>query len=760
MYTCLSHDVVAHETAHAVLDGLRHRFLEPGLPDQAAFHEGFADVVALLSVFSLPAVVEVCLGPDNAEGRISRKAVTADQLRRSVLTGVAEQLGDVLTQGRGALRQSALDPPPPGWDQDPAYAEPHARGQVLVAVVLDVLIDIWTQRLEPLLAPESGRSPRTIDRARAAEEGAKAAGHLLTMLIRGLDYLPPVEFEFGDFVDAVTLADKEVEPDDNLGYRDKLVDRFARSGIVAPPGTSHDLLSGDFVPRYHGMNFTAMRTDADEVFRFMWQNAAQLEIDTGYYTHVESVRPSQRVGPDGLIVTESVANYVQMLEMTAGELQPRLPRAATARRHGPVHAGAAARGRHSGVRPVRPRQTAPVQAARRLGPSAAASGLPAPLRLLQPPREARVLQPGAARPGVRRTPQHRLRLRGGLVNAAPTPVRVRVRMYQVGFGDAILLSVEYDHPDADGRSERHILFDCGTTRAPSGEDAATMTTVAELVAQHTHGQLDVLVVTHRHKDHLYGFGVPAAAQTLAALAPRLVLRPWTEDPTLTDDGPGPAPPSGATVKARAFTQQLAAAQQAADLLARQPAPHAGALHDLQAAAAGQQPNAEALATLEAMSANRRGRYLHAGSEVDLDRVVPGMRLTVLGPPTIAQAPKVAGQVSRDPEYWMLRLQRSLSYAAAPHQAADRGGHRIRQFTHPGRCRTCVTSRVGAGPGPLAGRETRQPPHPLGDTPGPRTRRRPQQHQPAAAARGRRAHPAVPRRRPDRELAVHPRPARR
>lgn len=253
------------------------------------------------------------------------------------------------------------------------------------------------------------------------------------------------------------------------------------------------------------------------------------------------------------------------------------------------------------------------------------------------------------------------------MNTTQTPVRVRVRMYQVGFGDCILLTVEYAHPDDEGRAERHILFDCGTTRAPSsGKDTATMTAVADLVAQHTHGRLDVLVVTHRHKDHLFGFGVPEAAQALAGLAPRLVLRPWTEDPALAGDATGPAPRSAAGAKARAFVQQLAAAQDAADLLARRPAPQTGALRDLQAAAARQQPNAEAIATLEAMSAGRRGRYLHAGSRVDLGRVVPGMRLSVLGPPTVAQYPKVAGQVSRDPEYWMLRLQRSLSFAAASH----------------------------------------------------------------------------------------------
>src|SRR5207247_6635358 len=66
IFTCLSHDIVAHETTHALLDGLRKRYMERSTPDQAAFHEGFADVVAVLSVFSLPDVVDA--GLDLASG--------------------------------------------------------------------------------------------------------------------------------------------------------------------------------------------------------------------------------------------------------------------------------------------------------------------------------------------------------------------------------------------------------------------------------------------------------------------------------------------------------------------------------------------------------------------------------------------------------------------------------------------------------------------------------------------------------------------
>lgn len=322
VYTCLSHDVVVHETTHAVLDGLRRRFLEPSLPDQAAFHEGFADIVALLSVFSMRPVLEQALGRPDRSGRIPRSRVEPQALRRSMLARVAEQIGSVLTQGRGALRQSALNPPPEDWASLPEFLEPHRRGEVLVAIAFDLLIEIWWKRLQALFSRPGGTAATgrvTVDRARAAEEGAKAAFQLLTMLIRGLDYLPPVEFDFGDLLNAVLLADNEVVPDDDLGYRQLLVEGFARAGIQRSTGRVTDVLESELPPHYLGINFAGLRSDRDEVFRFLWQNARRLDVSTDYYTVIESVLPTQRIGPDGLIVPESVATYVQMAEMTARE---------------------------------------------------------------------------------------------------------------------------------------------------------------------------------------------------------------------------------------------------------------------------------------------------------------------------------------------------------------------------------------------------------------------------------------------------------
>jgi hypothetical protein len=313
--TALSHDIVAHEVTHAILDGLRPRFNEPGLPDQPAFHEALGDIVALLSVFSVQEVVERLISLKFKGARVPASAVTPDALRRTALIGLAEELGR-RTSRQDALRRSA-DLEATATDLSrPEFQEPHRRGEVVVAAVINTLVELWTKRLEDVVR-DSRAGP---SRIRVAEEGSKVADQLLRMVIRGIDYMPPVDLELGDVVDAIWKADEVVAPDDQRHYRATLTASFEAYGIKRSEVTAD--APGDL--EYGRFNYTSLRSSPDEVFRFLWDNAESLGIDRRWHTVVTSVRPSVRVGPDGLIVAEVVAEYTQTVNLTGADL-PHLP---------------------------------------------------------------------------------------------------------------------------------------------------------------------------------------------------------------------------------------------------------------------------------------------------------------------------------------------------------------------------------------------------------------------------------------------------
>ncbi|HSL83260.1 MAG TPA: S8 family serine peptidase, partial [Thermoanaerobaculia bacterium] len=95
VYTCLSHDIVVHEATHAILDGMHRRFREPTNVDVLAFHEAFADVVALLQHFTMTEVLE------NEIAR-TRGAISTTE---SMLGSLAIQFGRAMVS-RGAMRDA------------------------------------------------------------------------------------------------------------------------------------------------------------------------------------------------------------------------------------------------------------------------------------------------------------------------------------------------------------------------------------------------------------------------------------------------------------------------------------------------------------------------------------------------------------------------------------------------------------------------------------------------------------------------------
>src|SRR5262249_42868364 len=72
---------------------------------------------------------------------------------------------------------------------------------------------------------------------RLAGEAAKSAQHVLTMCIRALDYSPPTDITFGEYLRAVITADHHLAPKDKLNYRVSFLNAFQRRGIF-PPGIS------------------------------------------------------------------------------------------------------------------------------------------------------------------------------------------------------------------------------------------------------------------------------------------------------------------------------------------------------------------------------------------------------------------------------------------------------------------------------------------------------------------------------------------
>lgn len=105
---------------------------------------------------------------------------------------------------------------------------------------------------------------------------------------------------------------------------------------------------------------------------------------------------------------------------------------------------------------------------------------------------------------------------------SPRSRRVTVRMYNVGFGDAFLVRIP-----APGR-DRKILIDCGSIKKGDGGsiDDVVSSIIEDTREEDGKSRIDVVVATHRHRDHVSGF----ASRDWADVEVQEVWMPWTEDP--------------------------------------------------------------------------------------------------------------------------------------------------------------------------------------------------------------------------------------
>jgi subtilisin family serine protease len=353
VYTCLSHDIVAHETTHAILDGMHRRFNEPTNPDVLAFHEGFADIVALMQHFTMTEILR---------HQIAR--TRGDLESESMLGSLAMQFGRS-TGKRGGLREAIgtldangmwrrLVPDPSAYQK---VTEPHARGALLVAAVFDAFLAIYKVRTADLYRIYTGGTgvlqpgavhPDLVDRL--AAEATKSATHVLRICIRALDYVPPVDITFGEYLRGIITADADFVGDDPYGYRVAFVESFRRRGIYPSdlPTLSVDTLLWQSVDltepmKRYGAIVGHLKRFADEclyiddrkklfdrtrkerrklhdLIKSVWVDdpgiALPLGIDPALPFEVHELRRAERAGPDGSAHPQVIVAITQQRDIS------------------------------------------------------------------------------------------------------------------------------------------------------------------------------------------------------------------------------------------------------------------------------------------------------------------------------------------------------------------------------------------------------------------------------------------------------------
>jgi beta-lactamase superfamily II metal-dependent hydrolase len=186
--------------------------------------------------------------------------------------------------------------------------------------------------------------------------------------------------------------------------------------------------------------------------------------------------------------------------------------------------------------------------------------------------------------------------------------QIRIRMYNVHFGDAILITVPDKDPATKKVTKRHILIDVGNVLNKDGGDDTVFKPAIEDILKELDGQgLDLYIMTHEHLDHVQGL-FHAATKLFAAgvLKQQLnVQRAWLTASAAEDYGQ--RFPKAEKQK-RKFQAALAAIERGLQFLPAKLASAVGA----QIANNDPRNTSQCVAYLRQLATKARTHYVHRG----------------------------------------------------------------------------------------------------------------------------------------------------
>ncbi|MES2261278.1 MAG: hypothetical protein V4724_22400 [Pseudomonadota bacterium] len=212
LYTCRSFDIVAHETGHAVLDGLKPRWLLNNNPPQTGgLHESFGDLTAIFLALSQLDQVEAVIAQTKA-----------DLHDKTFLADMAEEFGLALGRPNG-LRNADND-----LTLSDAGTEVHAISQVFTGAIYDILADIFAFERHPGVEDDAALLHRSGE-------------YLCGLVLRALMAAPDFGATYAQVVNQMLhLAGADDKPAE---YLDFIRHRFTLREVVVAPGPG--LAAGD-----------------------------------------------------------------------------------------------------------------------------------------------------------------------------------------------------------------------------------------------------------------------------------------------------------------------------------------------------------------------------------------------------------------------------------------------------------------------------------------------------------------------------------
>jgi hypothetical protein len=222
--------------------------------------------------------------------------------------------------------------------------ECHERGSILVAAVFDAFFTVYIQRAAKhfrIFRAAGGRDGEDLPVPLAealCDEATQTATDFFRMCVRALDYLPPIDVTFGDFLRAVMTSETDFDPVDREGIRDAWMQAFRRRGILpddAPFFSEQALcwpiLNDDIEVKNLpfggpvGLSYPERVQTAKALMDFINQapNKSRLNLDKETEPSIPSFHPLYRMDRDGSVRWDLVVEVVQTLPVSRGSFPRR-----------------------------------------------------------------------------------------------------------------------------------------------------------------------------------------------------------------------------------------------------------------------------------------------------------------------------------------------------------------------------------------------------------------------------------------------------